>query len=98
MTLGKTINKIRTESSLSQEQFATIIGVSQQSVQKWESDASVPELEKIIKIAKYFGVSLDSLVLGNDLRVVEERDNYIEWLIKYKESEGVILDRALLKE
>ncbi|MBE6592072.1 MAG: helix-turn-helix domain-containing protein [Ruminococcaceae bacterium] len=76
MTLGKTINKIRTESSLSQEQFATIIGVSQQSVQKWESDTSTPELEKIIKIAKYFGVSLDSLVMGNDLRVVEERDNF----------------------
>ena len=31
-------------------------------------------------------------------KLVEERDNYIEWLIKYKESQGVILDRALLKE
>lgn len=72
MTIGKAINKLRTDSKLSQEQFATIFGVSQQSVQKWENGDCVPELNKIIKISKYFGVSLDALVLGNDNRIVEE--------------------------
>ena len=72
MTIGKAINKLRLDSNLSQEQFATLFGVSQQSVQKWENGDSVPELSKIIKISKHFGVSLDALILGNDNRIVEE--------------------------
>ena len=72
MTLGKTIHKIRTEAKLTQEQFSQIFGISQQSVQKWESDASTPDLDKIIMISKYFDISLDALILGNDNRVVDE--------------------------
>ena len=72
MTIGNAINKLRLDSNLSQEQFAILFGVSQQSVQKWENGGSVPELSKIIKISKYFGVSLDALILGNDNRIVEE--------------------------
>lgn len=72
MTLGGAIKKIRTAVNMSQEQFANLFGVSQQSVQKWENGDSLPELGKIVKISKYFGVSLDSLILGNDGRAVEE--------------------------
>lgn len=72
MTIGKAINKLRNDANLSQEQFASLFGVSQQSVQKWENSDSVPELNKIIKISKHFGVSLDALILGNDNRIVEE--------------------------
>ncbi len=72
MTIGKAINKLRNDANISQEQFATLFGVSQQSVQKWENGDSVPELSKIIKISKHFGVSLDALILGNDNRIVEE--------------------------
>ncbi|MBR7142501.1 MAG: ADP-ribosylglycohydrolase family protein [Clostridia bacterium] len=71
MTIGKAINKLRSDANLSQEQFATIFGVSQQSVQKWENGDSVPELGKIIKISKHFDVSLDALILGNNNRMVE---------------------------
>lgn len=72
MRLGNAINKLRNDANLSQEQFATLFGVSQQSVQKWENGESVPELNKIIKISKHFGVSLDALILENDNRIVEE--------------------------
>ena len=72
MTLGKTIHKIRTEAKLTQEQFSEIFGVSQQSVQKWESDSSTPDLDRIIMISKYFDISLDALILGNDNRAVDE--------------------------
>lgn len=72
MTLGNAINKLRNDAHLSQGQFATLFGVSQQSVQKWENGDSVPELSKIIKISKHFGVSMDALILGNDNRIVEE--------------------------
>lgn len=72
MTLGNSINKLRTNANMSQEQFADLFSVSQQSVQKWETDAATPELSKLVSIAKYFGVSLDALILGNDNRIVEE--------------------------
>jgi len=72
MLLGKTINKIRTEAKLTQAQFSDIFGVSQQSIQKWESGSVTPDLDKIVMISKYFDVSLDTLILGNDNRIVEE--------------------------
>lgn len=72
MTIDKAINKLRTDAKLSQGQFASLFGVSQQSIQKWENGDSVPELNKLIKISKYFGVSLDALILGNDNRITEE--------------------------
>lgn len=72
MYLGQMISKMRAECKLTQAQFAEIVGVSQQSVQKWESGAATPDLEKIIFISKYFGVSLDGLILGKDSRFVEE--------------------------
>lgn len=72
MKLGSKIYRLRIDNNLSQEQFASIFGVSQQSVQKWESNDTVPELSKIVRISKYFGVSLDALIMGNDNRIVEE--------------------------
>ena len=72
MKISYIINKLRNEAKLTQAQFSEIVGVSQQSVQKWESGVSVPDLEKLILISKYFDVSLDALILGNDNRIVEE--------------------------
>lgn len=72
MSISNMINKLRTNANMSQEQFAELFGVSRQSVQKWEYGSSVPELEKLIKICKYFDVSLDALVLESDTRITEE--------------------------
>jgi len=72
MEIGQSIYKIRNNAKLTQDQFAEIFDVSQQAVQKWESGSAVPDIEKIVKIGKYFDVSLDSLVMGNDNRLVEE--------------------------
>ena len=72
MEIKTAIYKLRTDAHLSQQQFATLFGVSRQSIQKWENGASVPELSKLIEISKYFDISLDALILGNDNRLVEE--------------------------
>lgn len=72
MGINGMIYKLRTSAKLSQEQFAELFKVSRQSVQKWESGASVPELSKLIEISKHFDVSLDALILNRDNRVVEE--------------------------
>ena len=62
MTLGEKIYKLRTERGLSQETFGDKLGVSRQSVSKWETDQSLPELEKIIALSEFFGVSTDYLL------------------------------------
>ncbi len=72
MTLGNTINRLRTDAKLTQEQFAEIFKVTQQSVQKWERDVSTPDLDKLIRMSRYFDVSLDSLVLGMGKWTIEE--------------------------
>lgn len=71
VNMNNMIYKIRTNYNMSQEQFAQLLGVSRQSVQKWEKGGAVPELEKIVKISKCFDISLDRLILGHDNRVVE---------------------------
>ncbi len=72
MILKDTIYKLRTDAGMSREKFAEVFDVSYQSVQKWETGASIPELSKIVKIAKYFDISIDAMVLGSDSRILEE--------------------------
>ena len=62
MTLGEKICTLRTGKGLSQEDLAAKLEVSRQSVSKWETGQSVPDLEKIIRLADLFGVSVDELV------------------------------------
>ena len=71
MHVGHAIYKLRTEAKLTQTQFADVMGVSQQSVQKWEKGSAAPDLDKLVLISKYFGISLDALILENDKRAVE---------------------------
>jgi len=72
MSLATTIYKLRTGAKFSQEKFASMLGVSRQAVQKWESGSAQPDLGNLITIARQFDVSLDALVLDSDLRIAEE--------------------------
>ena len=67
MSLGTTISRLRAEKKLSQGDLADALGVSRQSVSKWETDASVPELDKLVKLSQLFGITLDELVTGETL-------------------------------
>lgn len=64
MSLGERIYKLRREKSLSQGDLADMLGVSRQSISKWENNSAVPEIEKIIKMSDIFAVSLDELLKG----------------------------------
>lgn len=74
MEFGKSISQIRAGAKLTQAKFAELFGVSAQAVQKWENGTAVPDIEKIVRIAKHFDLSLDALVMGNDNRIVEEQN------------------------
>ena len=62
MTLGEKILALRTQKEMSQEELAAALEVSRQSVSKWETNQSVPDLDKIIRLADLFGVTVDQLV------------------------------------
>ena len=62
MTLGEKLQKLRKARRLTQEELATQIGVSRQSLSKWESDSALPDTANIITLADLFGVSTDYLL------------------------------------
>ena len=62
MTLSEKIVKLRTGRRMSQGDLAEALEVSRQSVSKWETGQSVPDLDRIIRLADLFGVSVDELV------------------------------------
>lgn len=64
MNMAERISGIRKARGMSQEELADKIGVSRQAVSKWESGQSLPEIEKIILLSNYFGVSTDYLLKG----------------------------------
>lgn len=64
MNLGENIYRLRTQRNMSQGDFADAMEVSRQSVSKWENNSAVPELDKLVKMAEVFGITLDELVTG----------------------------------
>ena len=62
MTLGEKLSKLRKEYNYTQEQLADILGVSRQSISKWESDIAYPETEKLIELGTLFECSMDYLL------------------------------------
>lgn len=64
MTFGDKLAKLRREQNYTQEQFADILGVSRQSVSKWESGTAYPETDKLVKICELFNCSSDYLLLN----------------------------------
>lgn len=62
MILADKIMNLRKKCGWSQEDLADQLGISRQSVSKWESGMSIPDLEKIVKMSALFGVSTDYLL------------------------------------
>lgn len=62
MTLGEKLQKLRKARSLTQEELAEKVGVSRQSLSKWESDSALPDTANIILLADLFGVTTDYLL------------------------------------
>lgn len=62
MTLGERIAEKRKENGLSQEALGEELGVSRQSVYKWESGSALPEIEKLIAMSRLFGVTIGWLL------------------------------------
>lgn len=62
MTTGEKIAMLRKGKNITQEQLAEILGVSRQSVSRWEMDQAFPETEKLVRLAGLFSCSIDFLL------------------------------------
>ena len=62
MTLGNKISALRSAAQISQEDLAEKLGVSRQSVSKWEMDQAIPQIDKVLLLCELFSVSCDALL------------------------------------
>ena len=62
MTLGERLLAYRNRVGLSQEKLAEKIGVTRQTVSKWELGQTTPEMDKLLEMSKIFGINVDDLL------------------------------------
>lgn len=72
MTTGEKLTLFRKRKNLTQEQLAEMLNVSRQSVSRWEMDIAFPETEKLIKLSRILGCSIDFLL--NSDEVEDDKD------------------------
>lgn len=77
MTIGERLYELRKEKGLSQESAANILGVTRQTVSKWETDQSTPDFDKIIPICDLYGISSEEL-LRNDFHSDKKEETVVE--------------------
>ena len=63
----KKLKELRQKNNMSQQQLADIIGVSQQSINKYENHSVEPDINTLIRIAELFNTSVDYLVGNSDI-------------------------------
>lgn len=84
MSLGENLQFLRKRDNITQEQLAEALEVSRQSVSKWESDASYPEMDKLLQLADFFHCSLDDMIKQDvSSQYVEDKSNYDSFFDKF---------------
>lgn len=88
MSLGNSLFQARKKSGLSQEDVAEKLGVSRQTVSKWETDETIPDIRQSKRMAVLYNVSLDELIdFDIDIKEIqdtinrtsEEKEEKINW-------------------
>lgn len=88
MSIGNNLFKFRKKIGLSQENVADKLGVSRQTISKWETDETLPDIYQAKKLAKLYNMSLDDLIefdieMARIEEIIEnsdeEKENKIDW-------------------
>ena len=74
MNVADRIQSLRKSKGISQEEFADQIGVSRQTVSKWESEQSIPDIDKVIAMSDYFEVTTDYILKGIEPQKAAKRE------------------------
>ena len=90
MEFNEKLQELRQQKSLTQEELAEQLFVSRTAISKWESGRGYPNIDSLKAISKFFGVTVDELLSGDELLTIAERDT------KLKETEFIDLIFGLL--
>ncbi|MDE6148567.1 MAG: helix-turn-helix domain-containing protein [Ruminococcus sp.] len=97
MSLGENLQFLRKTKNITQEDLAEALNVSRQSVSKWESDATFPEMDKIIQICDIFSCSMDSLIKGNiEKETAQDKTGYDKHMNGFSKAISVGVGLCLL--
>lgn len=96
--ISKNLKYLRDKHEMTQEQFAEKIGVSRQTVAKWENGESLPDIEKCAQIAMMFTVSLDALAMFSldeheETHNKESSGKYVFGIVKVGERGQVVIPK-----
>ena len=75
MEFNEKIQELRKQKGLTQEELAEILFVSRTAISKWESGRGYPNIDSLKAIAKFFGVTIDELLSGDELLTIAEEDS-----------------------
>lgn len=91
LQIGENLKCLRKEKDITQEELADILGVSYQSVSRWENNTCYPDMELLPSIAGFFGTTVDQLLGVNQAL---EKEKASEYLARYQEaiSRGAVYD------
>ncbi len=74
MEFSEKLQTLRKQKNLTQEELAEILFVSRTAISKWESGRGYPNIDSLKAIAKFFGISIDELLSGDELLTIAEKD------------------------
>ena len=75
MELHEKLQELRKQKGLTQEQLAEFLFVSRTAVSKWEQGRGYPNIDSLKAIAKFFNITIDELLSGDELLTIAEEDN-----------------------
>ena len=83
MLLGEKLKETRQSKGLSQSTVAEHLNISRQSISKWENNSSYPDLDNLVRLSKYYEISIDDLLNENQ----ELKEKIAENELRIKESQ-----------
>ncbi|MDE6752117.1 MAG: helix-turn-helix transcriptional regulator [Eubacterium sp.] len=93
MRFDENLRNLRKEKDYSQEYLAEKLGVTRQTISKWENGTAMPDLKKLIELADFFESSMDDL-LGLDYKTVSPKQSFSEDACNdYNEAEAILANR-----
>jgi len=98
MTLGERLLEYRTNLKISQDTLAERVGVTRQTVSKWETDQSTPEFNKILPICEVFGITTGELIKGEKEEAAirnEKNDAIFLYNLKRSKKKAIFLSISI---
>ena len=75
MEFGEKLSKLRKQRGMTQEELASSLFVSRAAISKWESGRGYPGIDSLKALAKFFGVSIDTLLSGDEVLCLAQEEN-----------------------